>query len=227
MPPSPAPVPADPLEWRPQRVLETRRPVEIRDPLVEPLWSGTRAIAHVKLAGASPEVRLLDAFGVDIAPEEPRLATALGEAVAADEVVLDVILTDQATKGGLGAAIIAESRTSMMSLLTSREVGVEIQRRGEPEESEDAVVALDLLRLDGDSLLDVPLLERKRLLESVIQQSEVVRVSVHARPPVDPWVATWKSAGLRGAILKAANSRYIPGSFSDQWREVTRVAGRR
>jgi ATP-dependent DNA ligase len=73
----------------------------------------------------------------------------------------------------------------------------------------------------------VPLLERKRLLESVLTQSDVIRVSVHARPPLDPWVATWKSAGLRGAILKAANSRYLPGSFSDQWREVTRVAARR
>jgi bifunctional non-homologous end joining protein LigD len=227
MPPYPPPVPKDPLEWRPQRALETRRPVEIRDPLVEPLWSGTRLIAHVTSAGATPQVRFLDAFGVDIAPEEPRLATALAEALAADDAVLDVILTAQATTGGVGAAVVTESRTSMMSLLTSREVGVEIQRRGEPEESEEAVVALDLLRLDGDSLLEVPLLERKRLLESVIEQTEIVRVSVHARPPVDPWVATWKSAGLRGAILKAANSRYVPGSFSDQWREVTRVAGRR
>jgi hypothetical protein len=180
------------------------------------------------MSSGSPEVRLLDTFGVDIAPEEPQLAAALGEAVAADEAVLDVILTDQATRGGVGAAPVTESRTTVMSLLTSREVGVEVQRRGDqPVESENGVVAIDLLRLDGESLLNVPLLERKRLLESVIAQSDVVRVSVHARPPVDPWVATWKSAGLRGAILKGANSRYVPGSFSDQWREVTRVAGRR
>jgi bifunctional non-homologous end joining protein LigD len=216
-------VPNDPLEWRPQRALETRRPVEIRDPLVEPLWSGTRVIVHVNPAG----VRMLDAFGVDIAPEEPALADAARAALGTDDAVLDAILTDQATRSGEGASIITESRTSMMSLLASRDVNVEITRRDTPGTTELALVALDLLMLDGESLLDVPLLERKRLLESVIEQSERVRVSVHARPPVDPWVATWKGAGLRGAILKAANSRYVPGSFSDEWREVTRVAGRR
>src|SRR5262245_495273 len=143
MPRASTPVPDDPLEWRPQRPLESRRPLEIHDPLVEPLWSGTRLIAHVKHAGGSPEVRFLDAFGVEIAPEEQRLATALGEAISADQAVFDVILTPQATKGGVGASPVTESRTSMMSLLTSRDVGIEVQRRGDaPEETEAAVVAL-------------------------------------------------------------------------------------
>ena len=51
--------------------------------------------------------------------------------------------------------------------------------------SEEAVsfVATDLLWLDDTSLLDVPLLERRRLLESVIAESDVVRVGAFVRPP--------------------------------------------
>ena len=84
-------------------------------------------------------------------------------------------------------------------------------------------MAVDLLSLDGTDLLDVPLLERKRLLESVVRQSDRVRLSAVARPPIDTWVATWKALGLRGGLLKAANSRYEPGARSAAWRIVERV----
>jgi ATP-dependent DNA ligase len=221
------PVPDDPREWRPQRPLETRRPLTIHDPLVEPLWSGTRVIAHVGHNADGSTVQLLDAFGVDLVAEEPELAAALATAVVAEDAILDAILTFDATRSMQGTSVVAEPKVSMLGMLTGKDAGVEIQRRDDDVGSEEAIVALDLLRLDRQSLLDVPLLERKRLLESVIEQSALVRVSVHARPPVDAWVATWKSAGLKGAILKAANSRYVPGGYSAEWRVITRVASRR
>lgn len=222
-------IPADPLAWRPQTPLPTRRPLQIHDPLVEPLWSGTRVMAHVDDRWSAPDgpgaaVRLIDAFGVDLASEEPVLTAAIRAAVLAQDAVIDAILTDQATRGGVGAAIIAEPRVSMMRMLAKQDPTVDVERKDVNADPVEAFVALDLLRLDGQSLLDVPLLERKRLLESVVAESELVRVSVHARPPVDGWVASWKSAGLKGAILKSANSRYVPGGQSHEWRTVTRMA---
>ncbi len=88
-------------------------------------------------------------------------------------------------------------------------------------------MAFDLLRVDGQSLLDLPLLERHRLLESVIPEGPLVRVSIVCRPPIDPWIATWQASGLRGGMLKAANGRYLPGDRTPEWREVTRIATRR
>lgn len=123
--------------------------------------------------------------------------------------------------------MVTESRTSMASMFMMREPSVEIVRKDEPDELVTAFVAIDLLRVDGQELLDVPLLERKRILEAVVVESERVRVSPHARPPVETWLATWKSAGLKGAMLKAANSRYIPGGLSPEWHAVTRVAAKR
>ena len=92
---------------------------------------------------------------------------------------------------------------------------------------ERGFVALDLLSLDDTLLLDVPLLERKRLLESIVDAGTLVRTSPIVQPPVDAWVATWKSVGLRGGILKAANSRYVPGGETTEWRVVERLGGRR
>ena len=157
----------------------------------------------------------------------PQIAAAIGAAVIADEAVIDGILTDEATHTGAGVASIPESKSTVVRMLVRQEADVEVEAKDVRVDPVEAFVALDLLRLDGQSLLDVPLLERKRLLESVIEQGDLVRVSVHARPPVEAWVASWKGAGLKGAMLKAANSRYVPGSSSPEWRAVTQVAGRR
>ena len=45
-----------------------------------------------------------------------------------------------------------------------------------------AFVATDLLWIDGQPIDDVPLLERKRLLEAVLDESYLVRVSAFVRP---------------------------------------------
>jgi ATP-dependent DNA ligase len=73
----------------------------------------------------------------------------------------------------------------------------------------------------------VPLLERKRLLESIVELGTLVRTSPILQPPIDSWVATWKSLGLRGGMLKAANSRYVPGGETTEWRIVERLGARR
>jgi ATP-dependent DNA ligase len=78
-------------------------------------------------------------------------------------------------------------------------------------------VAVDLLRLDGESLLDVPLLERKRLLDAVLAEDVLVRRGIHVRPPIDVWIGTWRSLGFRGLAYKEANSRYRPGEANDDW----------
>jgi bifunctional non-homologous end joining protein LigD len=73
------------------------------------------------------------------------------------------------------------------------------------------------LSLDGQSLLDLPLLERKRLLDSVVVGSDLVRASPYVRPPLERWLPSWQAVGFKGAVLKAANSRYEPGLATDQW----------
>jgi ATP-dependent DNA ligase len=76
---------------------------------------------------------------------------------------------------------------------------------------------IDVLWLDGEWLLDVPLLERKRLLESVVPASELIRPGPYVRPPISTWVGSWRAQGFRGLSFKAANSRYRPGESAPDW----------
>ena len=78
-------------------------------------------------------------------------------------------------------------------------------------------MAVDLLWLDGQPLFDVPLLERKRLLESALDESDLIRRGQFVRPPIDTWIGSWRALGFSAITFKAANGRYRPGSTADDW----------
>ncbi|HYM83181.1 MAG TPA: hypothetical protein VEY67_03395, partial [Candidatus Dormibacteraeota bacterium] len=79
------------------------------------------------------------------------------------------------------------------------------------------LVAIDLLALEGEPLLDIPLLERKRLLDSVLEPSHLVRLGAYVRPPIDPWIGSWRAQGFHAIAFKDANGRYRPGERADDW----------
>jgi ATP-dependent DNA ligase len=215
--------------WRPQLARETARPSPVRDPILEPDWDGIHVLAHFELgdpeAGA-PSVALIDVDGDDQTAAHTGLGEAIGRAVLAIDAVIDGVITEQALRTGIGAAIIHKAQVPRTALLTARDVGVDVDAKLVARGEGLAFVAVDLLRLDGQSLLDLPLLERKRLLDAVIEQGDLVRVSPYTRPPIAPWLASWKSTGFRGAIVKASNSRYRPGSATDEWTLVSKLHGR-
>ena len=222
-------IPADPRQWRPQTLHVGRYVPEIVDPLVEPLWSGARVIAHYRESAHSDEwgyVEVLDESGADAAHLAPMAVDLLRRSVLASEAVIDGIISTQATGGGEGLAVILSGRTQPMKRMfiggPTSDVTFEPPKHGR-HEGEPAFVALDLLSIDDQRLFDVPLLERKRLLEGVIEQSELVRISPVVRPPLRQWFATWRSAGFRGLMLKSSNSHYTPGGTTSQWAKIERM----
>jgi bifunctional non-homologous end joining protein LigD len=223
--------------WRPQ-AFGRRRPKDVADPLVEPAWDGIRILAHVQAGRA----RLLDAEGVDLAPAHPEIVAELEAAALAETLVVDGYLTDQARRSGEGvildvddgprmgehmtqfflgqrAAEYVGGRGRVPGRATARSVAqAEATAAAGPQAI--AFVAVDLLVLDDHPLLDVPLLERKRLLESALAEGERVRRTPYVREPAGSFIISWRSAGFGGLAYKAANSRYRPGARNDGWSLV-------
>ncbi len=81
-------------------------------------------------------------------------------------------------------------------------------------------VAFDVLYLDGDSLLDRPYADRRRLLEDL----GLVGPAWHTTPAfVDGFVevvAACEQLGLEGVVLKRLDSRYRPGHRSREWLKL-------
>jgi ATP-dependent DNA ligase len=212
-------------DWRPQ-AFGGKRAATIDDPIVEPLWTGLRVLAHVD--GGRSTLRDLDGDPVDDFPE---INTALAGAIRAERVVVDAHLTHQPVQAIAEVA----ARDTVETPKAAAAVGqmwFGLRRGGRtkapqgpetvgrdplPASVDIAIVVVDLLWLDDQPLLDVPLLERKRILESVLDESKLVRRGIYIRQPIDTWVGSWRTFGFNRMAFKAANSRYLPGQPNPDW----------
>lgn len=214
-------------------VLERLRPQQyaivpyhrVPNPIVEPMWAGIRALAAVE--GGSVAMRGEDGEPVE---ERPEVRDALAKAIRTRGAVIDGWLTKEAIHDGVELLSTVEMPTVGM-LVQKTFFGIRRDRHAEAEaekrrlrdaqtfrdEEIVAFVATDLLWLDGESLLDVPLLERKRLLGGILEESELVRLGAFVRPPVDTWVTSWRRLGFVELSYRAANSRYHPGAQHEDW----------
>ena len=212
----------------PRQLIETLRPQvygngpphKVRDPLVEPLWTGVRALAAVDGEGAT----LVDGDGYPVEGMEAILESLVESAQAAG-VVLDGVLTKQTAHLGNGilwpdempsmGRLVGLRHNRAADTLALKESALEAHTFAADDEI--SFVAIDLLWLDDTELLDIPLLERRRLLDAVLLESDVVRRGAYVRPPIDTWVSSWRTQGFDGLTYKAANSRYLPGRPNPDW----------
>jgi bifunctional non-homologous end joining protein LigD len=80
--------------------------------------------------------------------------------------------------------------------------------------------AFDLLYLDGRLLLDVPLEDRKRLLRSVLRDSNRVRFASHVMEDGTAFHEAAKGRQLEGIVAKHRRSRYESGRRSSAWLKI-------
>jgi bifunctional non-homologous end joining protein LigD len=81
-------------------------------------------------------------------------------------------------------------------------------------------IAFDLLYLDGRSLFDVPLEDRKRLLRSVLREHPRVRYAGHVTGEGREFYRAARENRLEGIVAKHRRSRYEPGRRSTSWLKI-------
>ena len=179
------------------------------DWIVEPCWKGTRLLARFD----GKAVTLTDQHGAPASPEIAEAAEVIREAIDAEQALIDGVWTAMPFVGeGSGARA--------WSATLAEEAGTEEGPDPASLERRRAFVAWDLVELDGQSLRDIPLQERRRLLESVVVESVRVRVSPAVRVPIHSWLGAWRSAGFTHFVAKHVNSRYRHGATTEDWLQV-------
>ena len=80
-------------------------------------------------------------------------------------------------------------------------------------------IVFDILMLNGTSLLTVPLLERKQILEETITDGPHLEKILYTRKGKALWDEILKRS-MEGVMAKGAESLYYPGARSSVWLKV-------
>jgi bifunctional non-homologous end joining protein LigD len=164
------------------------------DWLYEVKWDGYRALGYVR-AG---EARLVSRNDNDLTGRFPEVAKALAKAVRSPECVVD----------GEVCALDAEGRPSFSAM-----------QQGKPG-TPIVYAVFDVLEIDGVSVLDLPLVERRVRLEDLLDaRQKTVQISA-TFDDGDGLYAAAVEGGLEGVMAKRPQSRYLEGKRSRDWLKI-------
>lgn len=155
-------------------------------------WDGYRALAYVR----DGEAELRSRRGNDLTGRFPSVARAIERAVKTTDCVLD----------GEICALDEQGRASFSAM-----------QQGSPRL---VYYVFDLLELEGEPLLGLPLAERRRRLEAILDpRSRVVRLS-EVFDDGEALLEAVTAQGLEGIVAKRLDSRYEPGKRGRQWLKL-------
>jgi DNA ligase D-like protein (predicted ligase)/DNA ligase D-like protein (predicted polymerase)/DNA ligase D-like protein (predicted 3'-phosphoesterase) len=171
----------------------------------EPKFDGIRSVTTM----ATDATRLVTRNGRDVSEKYPELKM-IHELVDQVNAVLDaeIVAFDDDGKNSF------EALQQRMNLSNEREIKRIAQK------IPVALVAFDLLWLDGRDLTGLSLEERRELLETVVEQDHRLQAVTHQEAEGKKFVALAKDLGLEGVVAKRMGSRYLSGRRSPDWRKI-------
>ncbi|HYY04529.1 MAG TPA: DNA ligase D [Gaiellaceae bacterium] len=157
-------------------------------------WDGYRALAYVR----GSETRLVSRNGNDLTSRFASVANAVSRATKSPDCVLD----------GEVCALDDEGRSSF-SAMQQGKAGTPI-----------VYYVFDVLEVDGEPLVDLPLVERRKRLEQLLdKRNRALRLS----ETFDDGKALYEAAKqqrLEGIMAKRLDSRYLPGRRTRDWLKI-------
>jgi DNA ligase D-like protein (predicted ligase) len=201
-----------PTAVRPMLARTAGEPFNSPDHVFELMWGGVRAMAYVRDGKASLRGR----SGADLGACFPELAT-LPSLLTAREAVLDgeIIVI-----GGEGQPDFDAMRARLHALAGEEEGPPAEFRRPRRLAGQLCYQAFDMLWLEGRSLIDRPLWQRKnRLHETIRAAPELAAVDFVDNEGLAFFDAVLERK-LEGIVAKQKASPYEPGIRSRKWLEI-------
>src|SRR5438128_450924 len=181
-------------DYAPMLATPEQRPPKGPGWLFEVKWDGFRAIARV----SQGEAKLTSRQGNDLTQRFQQVAKEIAKAVKTPDCVLD----------GEVCALDEDGRSSF-SLMQQGKPGTPI-----------VYYVFDVLEVDGEPLVDLPLVERRMRLEQLLdKRNRTVRLS----ETFDDGNALYEAAkeqGLEGIVAKRLDSRYLQGKRTRDWLKI-------
>ena len=181
---------------------------------VEPKYDGVRVQIHYDRGSVKTYSRNLE----NTTPMFPELSDA-GKQIHAESVVLDCEAVGVDPKTG---KIVSFQETTTRK----RKHGIEGAQKSVPLK----FFVFDILLKNGKDLLDVPLSDRRTILEKTVHKGQLLVVSPHIITSEATVLRDYHDeqlkAGLEGAVVKKWNSPYEPGRRGYSWVKFKEEEGK-
>ena len=171
----------------------------------EPKFDGVRTLLYLD----GEDVRLVSRTGRDQTRTYPEIGRVYRN-ITATNAVLDgeIVATDEAGTPSF------ERLQQRMNLTSPAEID-RIRQRIPVE-----LVVFDLLWLDGRDLTGRPLRERREQLIEIVAEGRGLRLIYSVPDEGERFFEIAREHRLEGIIAKRADSRYLPGRRTDDWRKI-------
>jgi len=183
----------------------TTRPFDNPEWIFEVKWDGVRCLLHL----SQGEVRLQSRSLRDVTAIYPEVASASDEIDASAAVIDGEIVA------------LDESKRPSFELLQKR---INLHSADEIEAASERIpttlYSFDLLYLDGENLMNMPLEERKDRLRRILRGGPRLEYSDHVERDGVAFYRKAEEMGLEGVVAKRKGSIYQPGIRSSDWLKI-------
>jgi DNA ligase D-like protein (predicted ligase)/DNA ligase D-like protein (predicted 3'-phosphoesterase) len=191
-------------QYKPMLARSAEAPFSSGDWIFEVKWDGIRAISYVKeeLSIRSRNLKELIANF----PELSELKDLAGDMVLDGEIIV--------MKNGKAdfATLIKRSKNT-----NARDI--DRMARKFPA----TYIIFDILEKEGAELLDIPLMERKRILENSVREGQFIVLSLFVEKTGVDYYRAALEKGVEGVMAKKKQSVYEPGKRSNNWLKIKQV----
>ena len=190
--------------YKPMLAKEAKAAFTDADWIFEVKWDGFRALAYI-----DGEVSLLSRNQKELLDNFPELEELK---LQAHDVVLD------------GEIIILNGgKVDFQALLERGKATLLTEIELRAKRSPAAYVVFDILEKDGKPLLDLPLLERKKILQNSVKEGEHVLLTDYVDGKGEAYFQAVLNRGLEGVMAKRKNSPYEPGLRTGNWVKIKKL----
>jgi DNA ligase D-like protein (predicted ligase)/DNA ligase D-like protein (predicted 3'-phosphoesterase) len=190
--------------YKPMLARLAPQPFSSDDWIFEIKWDGFRAIAYVNetLSLRSRNNKEM----IHVFPELKELKQLTNNVVLDGEIV-----------------VVEDGKTDFQALLkrshSTSPAKIELQQKRTPV----VYVVFDILEKDESTLVDLPLIERKKILKSSMEEGKNVLLSDFVETKGEAYYEISLEKGLEGIVAKKKDSVYESGARSGNWLKIKKL----
>ena len=190
--------------YKPMLAKVAPEPFSGKDWVFEVKWDGFRAIAYVNgqlSIKSRNQKELLQNF-----PELSELKRLCSNVVLDGEII-----------------VMRQGKPDFQALLERGQAVSRLEIQRQTERVSATYIVFDILEKDGQSLVDLPLIERKKVLKNSLREGVNVLLSDFIEEKGEAYYKLAIDKGLEGLIAKRKDSLYEEGRRSGSWLKIKKL----